>query len=250
MGRQALNGRRIDPCIGDQLIDLLDRGNLKIGDDAPLAGICDNEDLALGALDHLLDHLRFRIGRHGASMQQADPIHAQDRLVRIDLAQVVDRKTSCHRIGMRLEFTPDQVMFKSGIPHFEGNIQIIAEDRDPGISPDVPDHLGRGGPAVDENDIAILNEGGRHFSDGSLYFGKPLGPLQVLGLQCHPLAEHGSPMCPFDNAFVFHPLQVAPDGRFRGIQHEIQIVDPGDFMDCQIALDSFAPLSWNKRFAH
>ena len=103
-------------------------------------------------------------------MDQADPVHPQDRLVSIYLAQVVGGKTSCHGIGMGLEFPANQVMFKARVSHFQGNIQVIAKHGDPGVTTNVADHLGSGRATVDEHNIAILNERSSHYTYDAFLF--------------------------------------------------------------------------------
>ena len=62
--------RSVELRIGDQLIDLIDGGDLKIGDDTPLAVVRHNDDLSLRMLDHLPYDLGFVIGGHRTAVPQ------------------------------------------------------------------------------------------------------------------------------------------------------------------------------------
>ena len=168
MRSKGFNGRRIEPVVGHECIDLIDRSNLKIGDHTPLAMVCNDDHLSDGALDHLPDNFCFRIGRHGAAMLQADPIHADDGFIGKDLLEVIDGITPRNRVGARLVFPADQVIEKAGFAPFERGVHIIRTYGDTCIFADTGEHLGHCRAAVDKDNIALLDERRGQLTDAQL----------------------------------------------------------------------------------
>src|SRR5450759_2069888 len=142
-------------------------------------------------------------------MLQADTVHSQDDLICVDLAKIIDCKTTSHGIGMGLELAADQVMLKACFPQFECCINIIAEYCDALIAANKADDLSRGCAAINKHNIILIYKRGCQLTDQTLFFGIFLCPLQILGFQSQPLAEDRPPMCPFDNALAFQPFQIA-----------------------------------------
>ena len=238
------------PRIGDQLVDLFNGGDLEIRDHAPLAVIGHDDDLSAGLLDHLAYDLGFGVGGHGATVSQADAVHAKNSLVGKNLPQVLDGKAPGQGIRARLEFASDHKVLETGLPDLKCPAQVVGEDADAGIAAGMADDLRRGRTAVDEDDVVLLDQGGGQRADAALLLGKGERPLLVARLERHSLAEDRAAMRALEDAFLLEPLQISPHRGFGGLQQCAQVGRARDLVGCQIFLDAISPLRRDQRFAH
>jgi len=195
MIRQGFNRRRVKPVINHKLIYLIYDGDLKIGNDAPLAMVCNDDDLSFGAFDHLPNNFRLRIGRDCATVFQADPIHTDDRFVGKDLFEIIDGITARNRVGSRLVFTTNQVIKKARFAQFKCGLQIIRKYGYTRIFADLGQHLGHSRTTVNKNNITIFEQRRGQFSDTSFFFRVMLHPLLVFLFEDHTLALDRPPVC-------------------------------------------------------
>ena len=178
-------------------------------------------------------------------MLHTDAVDAQNRLVRIDLLEVLDRESSGQRMGPGLEFAADDVILETGVSNLENSPQVVGEDADAIFGADVSYDLCRGGAAVDKNDVALLDQGSGQGTDGTLLVRKRCQPLLIFGLERHALIQDRAPVRPFHIPVLLQGFQVSSDRCLRRVKQPAEIRCPGNLVDCQILLNTIAPLGWN-----